>query len=206
MKLSNVLFHLAASLVSVLAAIKPNGFQPVGSGSEANPVPIADPKTGPYFSVDSLQRCERLMLVQLAIPLALDVSETNILIRSCSLGPDLVPASDKVVSNTAGSPIDNPKTDKRFIDSGLYGGIPQSLAQICGGVHRPETMLGLAVDMTGDLLWAHRIGGAWVRGECATVDDTGTQGSEPLPVKVFDIASAPLDTSAPLPPRPSLGQ
>src|SRR4051794_14143438 len=94
MKLSKVLFHLAAGLVMVHAAVNLDGSQAVDPVSEDDPSPIANPityypdqhdcplpcsadisnvhKWTPYHSVDRLKRCELPMLLHFSVPLALD--------------------------------------------------------------------------------------------------------------------------------------
>lgn len=71
----------------------------------------------------------------------------------------------------------------------------RTIAQLCGGGRIPARTLGLAVDTTDDLLWVRKMGAAWRLGECATVADTGPDDWGTLPIKVFDIAAAPLDTT-----------
>jgi len=72
------------------------------------------------------------------------------------------------------------------------GGIPgnQTVAQICGGGRKPKTVFGIAIDASGDLAGVQKTAIAWSHGACA---DVGGSAQGTLPIKVFDIALAPLD-------------
>jgi hypothetical protein len=234
-------------------------------------------KWTPYYSINRLQRCELPMLLHFSVLLPLDDPNTDVLIRSCTLGIDPASAGDRTVINATSIPIDNPKLGanlfqpsvnvapacaidgretsgelaltasggrassqealglldgmRKFFDAtdncdetflfayhkqtvasihiGAGFGKPtvasalhaiagrlqvggsmanQTVAQICGGGRGPETVFGLSIDNTGDIVAVQKTAVAWSRGDCA--DDTETQ--ETLAVKVFDIASAPL--------------
>ncbi|KAL2132280.1 hypothetical protein VTI74DRAFT_3994 [Chaetomium olivicolor] len=69
----------------------------------------------------------------------------------------------------------------------------QTVAQICGGGRGPETVFGLSIDATGDIVRVQKTAVAWSRGDCADSNGlTPPETQETLTIKVFDIASAPL--------------
>jgi hypothetical protein len=72
-----------------------------------------------YLSVECLQGCERPMLVQLAVPLALVTAENIIPIHACTPGHDPDSAADGNIASTTRTPIDNPNTDTAYIESSL---------------------------------------------------------------------------------------
>jgi len=141
MKLSRMLFHLAAGLVTVHAAVNLDGSQAVDPVSKDDPSPIANPityypdqhdcplpcsadisnvhKWTPYHTVDRLKRCELPMLLHFSVPLALDDPETDVLIRGCTLGADPEAAGDRTVANATNLKMANPKTDEGLVEVSL---------------------------------------------------------------------------------------
>jgi hypothetical protein len=66
-------------------------------------------KWTPYYSINRLQRCELPMLLHFSVLLPLNDPNTDVLIRSCTLGIDPASAEDRTVINATSIPIDNPK-------------------------------------------------------------------------------------------------
>jgi len=73
----------------------------------------------------------------------------------------------------------------------------RTIAQVCGSGSKAQTIFGVSVDTTGNLAWIQKTAAVWNQGKCATVADDATggssTGSQTLNIKVFDIATAPLD-------------
>ncbi|KAK4118928.1 carbohydrate-binding module family 24 protein [Parathielavia appendiculata] len=301
---SGKLFVLSAAATFVQGAIDLDGHRVVHPVSEDDPSPIADPlsyipdqhncplpcyvdyanvhRWTPYYSLGRLQRCELPMLLHFSVLLPLDDPNTDVLIRTCTLGTDPASVGDRTVSNATSTPIDNPKLGDGllepsknvapacFIDGrettgelvlatgdgkasrgealGLLGGMKEfftatdncdetflfayhrqtvasvhigsglgkrtamsalqavagrlqddestanrTIAQICGDGRGPETVFGISIDTTGDLVGIQKMTVAWSQGDCVVGSDLPSPlKQETLVVSVFDIASAPL--------------
>lgn len=75
----------------------------------------------------------------------------------------------------------------------------RTVAQLCDSFRGPGTIFGLSIDTDGDITALQKTALAWSRGTCDTTldgDDHVESGAitmrEQLPIKVYDIGSAPL--------------
>lgn len=68
----------------------------------------------------------------------------------------------------------------------------RTVAQLCGEATKEETVFGISIDNSRDLVWVQKAALSWTQGKCATLDGTEASVSETLPVKLYDIASAPF--------------
>ncbi|KAK4119786.1 glycoside hydrolase family 18 protein [Parathielavia appendiculata] len=67
----------------------------------------------------------------------------------------------------------------------------RTIAQICGDGRGPETVFGISIDTTGDLVGTQKIAVAWSQGDCVLGSDLACPlKQETLAVSVFDIANA----------------
>ncbi|KAH7007283.1 hypothetical protein EDB80DRAFT_842547 [Ilyonectria destructans] len=73
----------------------------------------------PYLSVQRLSRCKAPMLLQLSVSQPLDVEDSTILIRSCTLGSHSTAA--KIIDET---PVDNPKKEDTLVQDGSLNVAP----------------------------------------------------------------------------------
>lgn len=138
-----ILVSLALGADLVRCAINLDGSQAVEAASEDNPddpSPIGDINTYqpdqhdcpppcvdyanihswiPYLSVQRLSRCKAPMLLQLSVSQPLDVEDSTILIRSCTLGSHSTAA--KIIDET---PVDNPKKEDTLVQDGSLNVAP----------------------------------------------------------------------------------
>jgi len=83
---------------------------------------------------------------------------------------------------------------ERFqLGSGESSMANRTVAQLCGETTKEETVFGISIDKSRDLVWVQKAALSWTQGKCATLDETEASVSETLPVKLYDIASAPFD-------------
>lgn len=268
--------------VVVLAAINADGSRAVVPLSEDDPSPVGDiltyvpdqhdcplpcsidyaifHKWTPYYSVHRLRRCELPMLLHFSVLLPLNNPNTDLLIRSCTIGTDPASVGDRTVINATSIPIDNPKNGTNLFEIsrsvapacavdgrettgeltittsggqgssrefvGLLDGIEdffktkdncdeaflfayhkttvasiyigaglgmptvtsalqamagrfeasdsitnRTVAQLCGGGHGRETIFGLSVDITGDIVGIQKSAVSWSQGSCVVGDD-----------------------------------
>ena len=82
------------------------------------------------------------MLLRFLVLSPLDNPDTDVLIRSCTLGTDPTAAGDRTVTNAVAIPIDNPKNGTDLFDVSL------NLAPACA-IDSKETSAKLAITTSG---------------------------------------------------------
>jgi len=125
------LLSLLAAAALVRGAVNLDGSRASPLLSDDDPAPISDPLTyvpeqydcplpcqaayanvhkwTPYYSADRLRRCELPVLLYFSVLLPLDDPDTDVLIRSCTIGADPASAGDRTVRKATSMTIENPK-------------------------------------------------------------------------------------------------